>query len=152
MKPTPQWAVAVAQLVELLLPIPEVWGSNPKTDKIYIEHWRSQQYWKDKNKEKAAENRSIGKKPSILQIPNYFDVILRISALSRQLAAIVNVSKCETGMINLTGQKRGRLVDRIGVWNSDVCHCRCRRCRRLPFIYQMTNMRNTKTERVERTM
>ena len=33
-----QEAVVVAQLVELLLPIPEVRGSNPVIGKIYIEH------------------------------------------------------------------------------------------------------------------
>ena len=32
------WAVVVAQLVERLLPIPEVHGSNPVIGKIYIEH------------------------------------------------------------------------------------------------------------------
>ena len=33
------WAVAVAQLVEQLLTIPEVRSSNPVIGKIYIEHW-----------------------------------------------------------------------------------------------------------------
>ena len=32
------WAVVVAQLVERLLPIPEVSGSKPVIGKIYIEH------------------------------------------------------------------------------------------------------------------
>ena len=32
------WAVAVSQLVDLSLPIPEVCGSNPVISKIYIEH------------------------------------------------------------------------------------------------------------------
>ena len=31
----PQWAVVVAQLVEWLLPIPEIRGSNPVIGKIY---------------------------------------------------------------------------------------------------------------------
>ena len=34
-------AVVVAQLVERLLPIPEVRGSNPVISKKYIEHWLS---------------------------------------------------------------------------------------------------------------
>ena len=33
------WAVAVAQLVEQSLTIPEVRSSNPVIGKIYIEHW-----------------------------------------------------------------------------------------------------------------
>ena len=33
------WAVVVAQLVERLLPTPEVHGSNPVIGKIYIEHF-----------------------------------------------------------------------------------------------------------------
>ena len=35
---TEDWAVVVAELVERLLPIPEVRGSNPVIGKIYIEH------------------------------------------------------------------------------------------------------------------
>jgi len=33
-----KWAVVVAQLVERLLPIPEVCGSDPVIGKNYIEH------------------------------------------------------------------------------------------------------------------
>ena len=35
---TNNWEVVVAQLVEWSLPIPEIRGSNPDIDKIYIEH------------------------------------------------------------------------------------------------------------------
>ena len=47
-------AVIVAQLVEQLLPIPEVRGSNPVIGKNL--YWTSycQLYWKDENKEKEA--------------------------------------------------------------------------------------------------
>ena len=45
----------VAQLVEPLLPIPEVRGSNPVIDKNILNIY-FQPYWKDKNKEKEAGN------------------------------------------------------------------------------------------------
>ena len=50
-------AVVVAQLVERLLPIPEVRGSNPVIgNNLYIEHLfiYCQLCWKDENKEKEA--------------------------------------------------------------------------------------------------
>ena len=51
------WAVVVAQLVEWLLPIPEVRGSNPVIGKnLLISNicLLSTVYWKDENKEKEA--------------------------------------------------------------------------------------------------
>ena len=42
----------VAQLVELLLPIPEVRGSNPVIGKIYIEHFTANCIEKTKIKKK----------------------------------------------------------------------------------------------------
>ena len=45
-------AVVLAQLVDWLLPIPEVRGSNPVIGKYYIEHLPST----DENKEKDAGN------------------------------------------------------------------------------------------------
>ena len=38
LKQIANWAVVVTQLVERLLPIPEVHGSNPVIGQIYIEH------------------------------------------------------------------------------------------------------------------
>ena len=45
-----------AQLVERLLPIPEVRGSNPVIGKIVLNIVYCQLYWKDENKEKEAGN------------------------------------------------------------------------------------------------
>ena len=50
------WAVVVAQLVELLLPTPEVRGSNPVVGKIYIEQCVLSTVLKKRNKEKEAGN------------------------------------------------------------------------------------------------
>ena len=51
------WAVVVAQLVELSLPIPEVQVSNPVIGKIYIEHlFTFSCIEKTKIKKKEAEN------------------------------------------------------------------------------------------------
>ena len=47
--------MVVAQLVERLLPIPEVRGSNPVIGKIILNIY-CQLYWKVENKEKEAEN------------------------------------------------------------------------------------------------
>ena len=44
------WAVVVAQLVERLLPIPKVRGSNPVIVKIYWTFVYCQPYWKDEKK------------------------------------------------------------------------------------------------------
>ena len=49
----------VAQLVERLLPIPEVHGSNPVIGKnLFILNicWLSTVYWKDENNEKESRN------------------------------------------------------------------------------------------------
>ena len=46
--------MVVAQLVERLLPIPEVRGSNPVIGKIYWTFVYCQLYWKDENKEKRG--------------------------------------------------------------------------------------------------
>ena len=54
---TPNWAVVVAQLVERLLPIPDVRGSNPVIGKnLFILNicLLLTVYWKDENKEKEA--------------------------------------------------------------------------------------------------
>ena len=48
-------AVVVAQLVERLLPIPEVRGSNPVISKIYIEHFTVNCIEKTKIKKKRPE-------------------------------------------------------------------------------------------------
>ena len=51
------WVVVVAQLVERLLPTPEVRGSNPVIFKIYIEHlFAVNCIEKTKIKKKEAEN------------------------------------------------------------------------------------------------
>ena len=46
----------VAQLVERLLPIPDVRSTNPVIDKKIILNIYCQLYWKDENKEKEAGN------------------------------------------------------------------------------------------------
>ena len=51
LKSTNRREVVVAQLVERLLPTPEVRGSNPVTGNIYVHY---QLYWKDENKEKRG--------------------------------------------------------------------------------------------------
>ena len=51
-----------AQLVERLLPIPEVRGSNPVIGKIVLNIVYCQLYWKDENKEKEAGNGPFFKK------------------------------------------------------------------------------------------
>ena len=54
-----KWAVVVAQLVEQLLPIPEVCSSNPVIGKkLFVLNicLLSTGYWKDENKEKEARN------------------------------------------------------------------------------------------------
>ena len=43
-------------VVERLLPIPEVYGSNPVSGKNVYWTFTLQLYWKDENKEKEAEN------------------------------------------------------------------------------------------------
>ena len=48
------WAVVMAQLVDRLLPIPEVRSSNPVIGKNLYWTFYSQLYWKDENKEKEA--------------------------------------------------------------------------------------------------
>ena len=48
------WAMVVAQLVERSLPTPEFWSSNPDNGKIL--QFYQLLNWKDKNKEKEAEN------------------------------------------------------------------------------------------------
>ena len=61
-------AVIVAQLVERLLPIPEVRGSNPVIGKNL--YWTSycQLYWKDENKEKeAGKSQFFWKKELLLE-------------------------------------------------------------------------------------
>ena len=62
------WAVVVAQLVEQLLPKPEVRGSNPVMGKMYWTFIYCQLYLKDENKEKRGRDWPIIKK-------NFFDVI-----------------------------------------------------------------------------
>ena len=58
------WAVVVAQLVELSLPIPEVQVSNPVIGKIYIEHlFTFSCIEKTKIKKKEARN-----SPSIVHV------------------------------------------------------------------------------------
>ena len=58
--------VVVAQLVERLLPIPQVRGSNPvigkKLFKLNISLLLSTVYWRDENKEKEAGNGPFFKK------------------------------------------------------------------------------------------
>ena len=59
------WEVVVAPLVEQLLPIPEVRGSNPVTSKnLFILNicLLSTVYWKDANKEKEAGDGPFFKK------------------------------------------------------------------------------------------
>ena len=58
-----EWAVVVAELVELLLPILEVHRSNPVIGKLlYGKFVYCQLYWKDENKEKEAGNGPLFKK------------------------------------------------------------------------------------------
>ena len=51
-----KWSAVVVQLVERLLPIPEVRGLNPVISKNLYWTLYCQLYWKDKNKEKEAGN------------------------------------------------------------------------------------------------
>ena len=63
------WAVVVAQLVEQLLPIPEVRSSNPVIGKnLFILNicLLSTVYWKDENKEKEAGDGPFKKIPNVI--------------------------------------------------------------------------------------
>ena len=55
-------AVAVAQLVEWSLPIPEVHSRIQSSAKFILNIFYCQLHWKDKNKEKEAENGPVFKK------------------------------------------------------------------------------------------
>ena len=57
-------AVVVPHLVELLLPTPEVHGSNPVIGKKLLNFY-CQLFWKDKNKEKEADLNPFDKKENI---------------------------------------------------------------------------------------
>ena len=67
------WAVVVAQLVERLLPIPEVRGSNPVISKIYIEHFTVNCIEKTKIKKKRPGKAHFLRKLFIDGQTNYLD-------------------------------------------------------------------------------
>ena len=63
--------VVVAQLVERLLPIPEVWSSNPVIGKnLFISniYLLSTVYWKGENKEKEAVKKEENKHKNVISV------------------------------------------------------------------------------------
>ena len=87
--------MAVAQFVELLLPIPEVRGSNPVIGKnLCIEHLSiyCQLYWKDKNKEKRGRVWPIFKKQLIFVHHKILQMTGFESQISTELQPLPNPS------------------------------------------------------------